>query len=85
MREEHPDLENPLDHVTITPFQIYDQLLHNKEKLRAHEGLWIKNFNLINKGLNRRQENGKKIEKCQLAGVLSPCPPSSGLAIISYD
>ena len=60
MREEHPDLENPLDHVTITPFQIYDQLLHNKEKLRAHEGLWIKNFNLINKGLNRRQENGKK-------------------------
>ena len=60
MRQEHPDLENPLDHVTITPFQIYDQLLHNKDKLRAHEGLWIKNFNLINKGLNRRQENGKK-------------------------
>ena len=60
MREEHPDLDNPLDHVTITPFQIYDQLLHNKDKLRAHEGLWIKNFNLINKGLNRRQENGKK-------------------------
>ena len=58
MREKHPDLENPLDFVTITPFQIYDQLLHNKEKLRAHEGLWIKNFDLINKGLNRRQENG---------------------------
>ena len=58
MREKHPDLENPLDYVTITPFQIYDQLLHNKEKLRAHEGLWIKNFDLINKGLNRRQENG---------------------------
>ena len=58
MREKHPELENPLDYVTITPFQIYDQLLHNKEKLRAHEGLWIKNFDLINKGLNRRQENG---------------------------
>ena len=58
MREKHPDLENPLDYVTITPFQIYDQLLHSKEKLRAHEGLWIKNFDLINKGLNRRQENG---------------------------
>jgi len=58
MREKHPDLENPLDYVTLTPFQIYDQLLHNKEKLRAHEGLWIKNFDLINKGLNRRQENG---------------------------
>ena len=68
MREEHPDLENPLDHVTITPFQIYDQLLHNKEKLRAHEGLWIKNFNLINKGLNRRQENGKKIWKMPACG-----------------
>ena len=49
MRQEHPDLDNPLDHVTITPFQIYDQLLHNKDKLRAHEGLWIKNFNLIKK------------------------------------
>lgn len=58
MREKHPDVKNPLNYVTITPFQIYDQLLHNKEKLRAHEGLWIKNFDLINKGLNRRQENG---------------------------
>ena len=62
MRKEHPDLENTLDHVTITPFQIRFMISCYiiKKKLRAHEGLWITNFNPINKGLNRRQENELK-------------------------
>ena len=58
MRLKHSNVKNPIDHVTITPFQTYDELLHNKTTLRAHEGLWINKFELIQKGLNRRSENG---------------------------
>ena len=61
MRENHGRIKNPIDHVTITPFQVYDQLLHNKDKLRAHEGLWIKRFELVKFGLNGRNENGNYI------------------------
>ena len=58
MRLKHKDLENPIDHVIITPFRTYDEHLHSKTSLRAHEGLWINNFQLLQKGLNKRSEKG---------------------------
>ena len=58
MRLKHGRVKNILEHVTLIPFQTYDDTLHDTNTLRAHEGLWIRRFDLLNNGLNRRAESG---------------------------
>lgn len=58
MRVNHGRVKNILEHVTLIPFQTYDETLHDRNALRAHEGLWIKRFDLLHNGLNRRAESG---------------------------
>ena len=74
MRVDHCRVKDPLSHVTIIPFQTYDESLHDKNSLRAHEGLWIKRFGVLEPtGLNRRLEVGHcncmdfEIELCEKA------------------
>ena len=57
MREFHAELTEPDKFITLTPFKVYEN--HSNSQLRAHEGHWINYFDMIARGLNRRQEKGK--------------------------
>jgi len=48
--------KDPLSLVEIVPIRQYDPRTHNALQLRAHEMLWMKRMNTLQKGLNKREE-----------------------------
>ncbi|CBY06859.1 unnamed protein product [Oikopleura dioica] len=56
MRKVHARAKDPLSLVEIVPIRQYDPRTHNALQLRAHETLWMKRMNTLQKGLNKREE-----------------------------
>ena len=56
MRKAHARVKDPLSLVEIVPIRKYDPRTHNAAQLRAHETLWMKRLNTLQRGLNKREE-----------------------------
>ena len=56
MRKAHARVKNPLSLVEIVPIRKYDPRTHNVSQLRAHETIWMRRLNTLQKGFNKREE-----------------------------